>query len=680
MICTQCGAYSEDNTKYCNVCGAPLPAQDSSFVPDSSAPENAPQGEQGQPGWSFVRAPKWPKPKFDLDEIDPQADAPEQSSAAEPPQASYRTSGFSPRPVQEEAPRQAVTPAPRNSVNRTARSSVSRFDPQPMRPAHEEENDAAGDTASFKPVGNADRSYPNPYQSGYQRQEEYRGNSYQDGFGRAPQRETIYDDSDVNSGYEYEDDYEESSVSAPYTGESGRPAPVSPARRQAGSVFQDKPLKGKSSKGRGGASFLGKLTKNNMLFFGAAGVLVVLLIVFAIILINKNFGGIGNLFSGNPILNPATVNPDDTNEGRACYTISIYARENSTIRVSIPSIPNIQTAEGTVNSTEQKDLHIYKDLLVPAEPVDGPTASIPINILVITPDGEEYPVEIDPLVIDVEMLNLTLSSPSGENVNVGKSRVPVSGTVGFVDAVVTVNGQTLSVDENGTFSGDYELSEVGAHTLTIEGRKNGYQIARQTITVNYTQTEADITIDKASVRAGNGKEDKADNTTVKVTTAAGATVLLSAPDKVTLDTTTPTVSESGDFSFNAKMSEPGYYDIKCSITKDGVTTEGVIPVERMPDYADYTSKCQSSADNYGALSSGIAYLAQGTVSEVLQTDPYIIAKLETSAGAILFEYHGTVASIDVTDTRQHNIYGDYMRTDEATGLPVIYSYFVTKKG
>ena len=54
--------------------------------------------------------------------------------------------------------------------------------------------------------------------------------------------------------------------------------------------------------------------------------------------------------------------------------------------------------------------------------------------------------------------------------------------------------------------------------------------------------------------------------------------------------------------------------------------------------------------------------------------------LTTDSGDLLFEYHNTAATVDASDGKTYNIFGDYAGMDEATGLPKIYCWFITKNG
>ena len=75
-----------------------------------------------------------------------------------------------------------------------------------------------------------------------------------------------------------------------------------------------------------------------------------------------------------------------------------------------------------------------------------------------------------------------------------------------------------------------------------------------------------------------------------------------------------------------------------------------------------------------------SYKCVGKVAEVVQTEPYVVARLTTDSGDLLFEYHNTAATVDTTDGKTYNIFGDYAGMDEATGLPKIYCWFITKNG
>ena len=52
-------------------------------------------------------------------------------------------------------------------------------------------------------------------------------------------------------------------------------------------------------------------------------------------------------------------------------------------------------------------------------------------------------------------------------------------------AGIYVNDEAVPVDETGSFTYTYTITEAGTTTLNVEARKNGYAINRKTFTVDY---------------------------------------------------------------------------------------------------------------------------------------------------------------------------------------------------
>lgn len=648
MICTQCGAFSEDNKKHCPVCGAPLPTKDSTYTPISDEEQQAHNENTDAPAWNFVRSPKWPKPTFDINNVDEQQ---AQSDAAHDyrNRPDYTPPGSQEGGYEQEAYEQEPR-VPRSSVQRAASQYTSA------------ENGAPEDEQSEQPHM--------PYASvgGYgSNSDGYRGN-----FGRAPQR-AYYDETE--NGYDAEDSYQEDYA------DQDDAQPVMPKRGQSFSSSRSRG--GSVNKARNRHSSLrgGGKRRNNLLFFGAAGVLVVLLIVFGIIFVNNKYDGLGNFFSsifgGSPILKDAVMTEGTDENGSEFFLITVYARSGNKVSITVPGL-----ATSTVDIPESNEckLRVMKSLIInQAPPQEEATYTVTPDVKVITPDGDEVPVEVPALTVNVPTLALNVTNPVGTTVQVTRSRVQIDGTVSAQNASITVEGQPLAVDENGVFSGIYELPGTGQYTLNFEAQATGYQITRYSISVDYSVAEADLTFERGTLHADNDK----DSITAKGQAPAGSTIALTAPSGVTVDNPNPSVDASGNFSFTATMAEVGSYEVGCAITKDGVTTNAAIIIERAPNLDEYSRKC---ADPNMALMTGepshtAQYLCKGKVVEILQEDPYVIAKVELSNadGAVLFQYHSYKATIEVSDTITYSVFGDYKGIDEETGLPLIYGWFVTKK-
>ncbi len=619
MVCNHCGAYNDPKATACTVCGASLQPEAATHATEE--PETA---ETERPNWGFVRSPRWPKPSFDINSVDELPEVEEYVRAHDPNV-----------PVEQAKPEAQPPQVPYESPTRGFRNVESRrFDPQPAQ----SQSQNYTSVTPIDSVGGYDDA-PQPYQRG---------------FGRAPQRNLNYGAQGAQG--------EEEKASAP-------------RKPQAAHYPPAKSMAAKSAM-RSRTAYRSKRNKNT-LFYAIGAVLVVALLVLGGILISKNYGGMGgffrSVFGGSPILKDAVVTEGKNKSGVDCYIVTVFARAGNTVTVRFAG----QEISGVINSSNQQEVLLPKDRFLPPDPVEGTTANLVPDITITTKDGEVFPVEIDPIPVQVPALTLSVTQPSAASVAVGKPAVAFAGMVNDGSVGVFVEGQPLTVDETGAFSGEYTLPDLGVYTLTLEARKNGYQIARQTFNVDYTQAEANIDVDASTLRAPSGS----DTATVKGTTSAGAKLAVTGPSGVTVGA--PDVNEAtGVFSFTVQMAEIGHYGLEVTVTKDGRATTGTINVERAPDYAEYTASVHKM--DYDRMKNETlhkaSYKCVGKVAEVVQTEPYVVARLTTDSGDLLFEYHNTAATVDTTDGKTYNIFGDYAGMDEATGLPKIYCWFITKNG
>ncbi len=676
MVCRECGAYNNDQLEYCKVCAAPLhddhldaaqyvaPAEPAAPErPQSPAAPQPPQQDEDSPAWGFVRAPRWPQPNFDMNTVDPsEPQSPAYQSAATRQQGyapdyqqsytpDYQQQDYKQHDYQQQDYQQSYTPDYRQSkqqpytpdyrqdyqqqdrqpeASQISRPGSRRFEPQPMyRSAYTP--DEAPPVEPVRTIG------------GYDDQGASSG-----GFGRAPQRAAIYsmdDDEDVTY--------------APPKKRSSQGSSGSSNRR---------------SKSRGKS----KRSNSNTLFFVAAGVLLLLILVFAGIIVSKSYGGIGNFFSsifGGSALTKEPVIEETVNEkGAEVFAITVFARNGSTVRVQVGDL----VKEEVIKSDNQLGINIAKEMLKPSTPVDTPTAQVPPIIDVIGEDGEIVPVTLpaEKFTVNVPTLSLNLAS---SNPAVAAGKVSISGTVDDSSVSVYVEDQALTVNADGTFQGEYELPDIGSYTLTVRAEKPGYQIARQSVSVDYSVAEAAIEFEPASLRAA----EAATSVTVKGQVDPGATMSVTGPSGVTVDT--PSVNAAtGIFSFTATLPQAGHYDLTVTLNKEGATSTKTVTVESAPKVAEYKYfefdyKRMTDEPNHTA-----SYELPGAeITEILHaptnSEPYLLAKASVGGNEVVLEYRNAkyYSTIAVGNTRRP--LGDYAGIDSATGLPKIYVWFIYDK-
>lgn len=505
MKCRNCGAFNEDYMEYCENCASPLIPEESApvFEEDTApAPAAAPAPEPGAPSmgeggpqtsWGFVQSPRWIQPEFDANTI-----SEEDIPATFQPQLSY---GAFAAPDAARTQAQDAPFAPQQDVY--------------AAPAY------AQPQQGYSPAPMQDAAPQSPYADGYGAE------SRQSAYSAAPYGAQPYG----APSYGQEQGYAYPASSAPYAAApafgaqpygAAAPAEAQPFRggmkygEGADDGYFGPEPSGRDARKRSGAKKprkakaapAGKRDIKSLLFWIAAGVLVVLIIVFSIIFFTKRAGDdepsspgesaaqneerepnsssnkpafLGGIFSKNPITKPAVIEEGLTTSGDPAYIITIYAKNNSTVRFTAGEL----VKENPVEDGSLK-LRAPRELWIPEGPVEEASIEVYPDIVVISKDGEEYPVEFDaPIVIDLPTIELSLSDPTTATVTTADGNVSVAGIVGDTTAEVFVNDTQLYLDESGNFAGTYTVPGYGTHEVRVEARKSGCQIARQSFSVEY---------------------------------------------------------------------------------------------------------------------------------------------------------------------------------------------------
>lgn len=628
MKCKVCGTQNPDYMEYCENCAALL---------DDSAAGPAPAAAQGDGAWGFARAPQWPQPDFNANTITEEEIPTEYVRRYEEPTAEPAAE---PAPVAERQDEELEYQAPR------PRTRVSKVTPQPRF-----EDDA-------------------------------------------------YDD---------EDDYEDE-----------RPV-VKPARRAATAVndnrFYDSDRHKRPAKRRAGS----KKRNKTLLFYGAAGLLVIIIAVLLVIFLTRGDNDeppaasaaasdtqmqsesepenvesaqlkpafLGGLFSKSPITKPATIEKDPDGAETA-YIVTLYTKSNCSYRFTAGTLVN----EGAING-RSVSLRIPEQVLMPTEPVDGEIFEVTPDIVVINKDGEETRVEFaEPIKISLPTLILTLTNPLETDFSVSVPGLDITGSVDNNTAEVYVNDMQLPVDGSGSFAGTYTLPGVGNQVVNVEARKNGYAIARTTLNVEYATDVAAGGADPSSAGAATDTgtpaftfaADQARRTTsaalkVAGTLESGATLSV---EGVTLNGQVTTNASAGTFEFTVDMPEVGLYTAVVSSNNGGVAGSRTIYLERShADANAYMEGCH--ALDYQYLKDSPyhkqGYLVSGKVVEVLQSSPFVIARITTDSGDIIFHYHNTAATVEANDGKTYKVYADPNGRYEAdSNVPVVYAWYIKKSG
>ena len=636
MKCKVCGAYNEDYLEYCENCAAPLtpdepepiPAEDSYVASTGETP----------PAWGFVRAPQWPKPEFDANTVS-EEDIP----------ANY-SSRFNPRPAQQQAQaQQPSAPAPTDAGSRSnvrvhmpaqepvapaaepPRARVHTAEEAPVRPYTPARSASAGATRSAKPMPSAKSTAPR----------------------HAPEEP-------ATGGYNDYDDLE----------------------------YDPKPIRSKKHSGL-------KAGNRNLLFIGAVAVLVVLIAVFAVIYLNRNFdGNVGVFFDytfgGTPFPKAATIEASQTDSGDPAYIVTIYCKNNYTARFT-----SGETVREDVVGAQTKNCvawRIPEELFIPDEPLTDSELHVKPNVVVISPNGEETPVEFeDEIVISIPAIEMNITAPTVSDFTTDAAVIPITGTISDNTAAVYVNETQVPIDEAGNFSTTYTLPESGAYTITVEARKNGYQTASQTFHVTYGTEDPNNASTTPGIVEGNvtfavddsvARYGTSSTMTVTGTMEAGAVITVSGVElngDITQDAT------AGTFSFTVKTEDVGLYAAVITATKDNAAKSSTLYLEHRPDKDSYMSSVHvldyDRISQYPEHEQG--YKVTGKVTEVYQSSPYVLARIETSQGDIVFAYYSGVSEVAADDGKTYNLYADpagtYTLSDGST-LPLMHAWFILKDG
>lgn len=638
MKCKVCGAYNEDYLEYCENCAAPLTPDE----PEPASVEDSYVASTGEtpPAWGFVRAPQWPKPEFDANTVS-EEDIPAAVS-----------SRFNPRPAQPQAAAsQPAAPAP----DERGYSNNVRMHMPSEPPMQRQASAPAPDVAEEMPV----RPYTPARNTATTRIAKPSSAAKK----AAPARQTPAEASAVAGGYDDYDDLEYD---------------VKPAR----------------AKKRTSA----RPNNRNLLFIAAVAVLVVLIAVFSIIYLNRNFdGSVGAFFAytfgGNPFPKAATITATQTDSGDPAYIVTVYCKNKYTARFT--SGETVREDVVGANAKNCVAWRIPEEIFIPDEPIEESELRIKPNVVVISPNGDETAVEFeDEIVIAIPAIELNVTAPTVSDFTTDTAVVPITGTVSDNTAAVYVNETQVPIDEAGNFSTTYTLPESGVHTVTIEARKNRYQTATQTFNITYSTgtgtadpsgTTTPGTVDGNVTFAINDSVARYATTstmTVSGTMEAGAVISVSGVElegEITQD------AAAGTFSFTVKTESVGLYSAVITATKDSAAKSSTLYLEHRPDKDSYMSSVH--ALNYDRISQypehKQGYKVPGKVVEIYQSSPYVLARIETSQGDIVFAYYSGVSEVAVGDGKTYNLYADpagtYTLADGST-LPLMHAWFILKDG
>lgn len=409
----------------------------------------------------------------------------------------------------------------------------------------------------------------------------------------------------------------------------------------------------------------------------AISIVVVLAVVFLSVTISNNFNGnwsrfFSYTFGSYPLRKPATIETEMLDDEPA-RIITVYAKKGHKIRF----MDEVYEVTGDLIQFRVSD-----QLWMPSEPVDAPTIDVTPSLTVIAPDGTETPVEFEnSITITLPTLELNVTTPSITDIPSASGFIDFVGSITDLTASVFINDVQVQVDASGNFSARYSDLQPGANILNVEARKNGYQIARKTYTVNngapVSSSPATLAL---SFNPGEGRfRTTTDQLTVSGNMEMGAIVAVSGATlvgEVTQD------ANAGTFSFTVHMPEIKVYPVNVTVTKDGVAYTKPIHLERAPEDSNAYMEATTTF-NYSALTSNPThegkYMARANVVQVIETDPYFKIRVSHADGEFIVCYYNNLFTAgEFAVGSQFKFYGEPHGTDSETGLPMLHVWYIKK--
>ena len=443
-------------------------------------------------------------------------------------------------------------------------------------------------------------------------------------------------------------------------------------------------------KGSGMASFREKSSRGGM-----TGLIIALVIVASLLLaclaaalldyfgvIDLPFIDFGPRTTDGPGVLPdntgkaPTVEPDPDKPDH--WLITVYAKAGTTLIY--------ESSDGTRKTVEVPEggrikFSVARSALMPNEPIDGETCQVVPTIYTVDAEGGETLIEgFEPITLDVPELDIRFDN--SDAIDSADGSAVISGSAAPSRTEITVEGVSVAVGEDGSFSHTLSFSEAGEHTVALEARCPGYRIFRHSFTVTVEAPSAGIIQfpweygdDTFTQRVKNDADTPLE---VRGRVPAGSIVTASCENPA-VTMTVPTVDDAGVFVFTVTMPEAGDYEISISCAApSGELSERVMHIQRAPDWRAYVEG--SWAMTYEALcyASKQAYKISGTVTEIVEDGDCLSVMLELEDGRTImlryYDHYPNAGSLEVGSVHT-GIYGHSMGRNE-DGVPVIYVWFV----
>ena len=643
MRCSRCGYDNPEGLEVCRNCSAPL----------SGSVDGSPR-----PSWNLVSGPKWSEPDFSADTVS-EDDVPadfdyETETVRLDPESDRRTAA---RVAAERARRAAEEAAAKREAEEQRAAERRAADERRAAERREQFLTNDGEMSTDEELYAVDQVKP---------------------------RDRGYDDeTDDFGGYEADESEEVRRPAKkgvlPFLGDlfQHKKKPAARARGYEDEYDEDEDFEPRPYR-KSARPAKGKSGSLNLAIKIAGIVAVIAIIAIGVVLIAGSVKRCSNAASSPTGTSKTPViekNPDD----ESSYFVTVYAKEGKVLVY--------ETADGTrkdvtVPASGFVKFRVPVSSLMPTEPIDGSIYQAVPKVYIKNDDGTETLVDgMEPILLQVPALNVRFDQSDAIVSDDGK--VEITGRIDLIATKLTIGGEDVYIDQDGSFSHTLTYDEPGDYTLEVEGRLAGHQIYRKSFSVTVTQATSTTVLVELPWEYGDAAfsqrvRNNVDTIEVRGRVPAGSQVTVTC-ESTNATITVPTVAEDGTFTFSVKMAYAGDYTLMIScLTESGKTSTREMHVQRAPEWSTYTSGAMQMNYASFAYSTTQAYKISGKVTEIIKSDDYILAVLEIEGGkTIVLEYHNHYNSAGtLAEGRTYTkIYGRPMGLNE-DGIPQIYVWFV----
>lgn len=365
--------------------------------------------------------------------------------------------------------------------------------------------------------------------------------------------------------------------------------------------------------------------------------LIALLAVMAVVVYIAIKGGIG---TGVPKKSQYEVkhNPNDPNK----YYVTVRANEGTTL---VFEGTDGSKKELEVSSKRDVTFNVHKNSLLPQTYIETETVMVQPMVFQIDAEGNKTIIEIPEFEMEVPGINLEFFTPESFESDNGIITIEGCLAKGQPDTELTVNGEKLSIGEEGNFA--YSVKrDMGEHSFEFVAQRIAHRTKRVNFNANVTRVlTADQIIvipDTFHARSLNVEE----SIRVYGAVPAGASIGISSNDPDFSLKTEPEIDASGNFGFEVNLPIPAksYKFLITATLEDGTVFERPFSVERPPVYSEYVPTVWPGT--YEEMSKPVhvsdlrGFKIQGTISEIIYDGDYLVAKLTLDGGALIeIEYH-----------------------------------------